>query len=710
MNISRPFINRPVMTTLIMTAVLVFGALSFRTLPVNDLPNVDFPTITVQAVLPGASPETMAAAVATPLERQFSTIDGLDSMSSTNSLGNSQITLQFSLKKDLNSAALDVQAAISRAGAQLPPEMPSPPSFQKVNPAASPILFIALTSPTLPLSTLHEYGETFMAQRISMVSGVAQVLVFGSQKYAVRVQLDPDRLALSGIGIDEAALAVRRGNVNLPTGTLYGPNRQYTIEATGQLFDAAAYRELIVAYRNGSPIRVRDVGQALDSVENDKVAAWFYTKQGPQRSVVLAIQRQPGTNTVRVAADVRKLLPIFRGQIPASADFRVLYDRSVSIKESVDDVEFSLVLAVVLVILVIFFFLRNMTATIIPSLALPFSIVGTFAVMRIAGFSLNNLTLMALTLSIGFLVDDAIVMLENIFRHQELGAAPREATLQGSKEIAFTIVSMTLSLAAIFIPFLFMAGIVGRLFREFAVTIAAAVLFSGFVSLTLTPMISSRLLRPLREVRHGRLYLAVDALLRGALDRYKTGLRWSLDHRLPLLLFSFASLVATVFLFQRIPKGFLPSEDTGQFFAVTEAIQGISFDAMSEHQLAVSDVVIRDPNVATLITAVGGGFAVPNQGRIFVQTKPRSDRELASIRSSASCGRSSAGSRGSSPTSRTRRPSRSAAVSPRRSTSSRSRARTPTSSTPRPRLSWSGCGRSRSCSTSRAICSSRTRR
>ncbi len=628
MNISRPFVKRPVMTTLIMAAILVFGVLSFRTLPVNDLPNVDFPTITVSAALPGASPETMAAAVATPLERQFSTIDGLDSMSSVNFLGVSQVTLQFSLKKDLNAAALDVQAAISRAAAQLPPEMPAPPSFQKVNPAASPILFIALTSPTLPLSTLDEYGETFMAERISMVSGVAQVLVFGSQKYAVRIQLDPDRLASTGIGVDEAAQAVQRGNVNLPTGTLYGPKWQYTIEATGQLFNAAAFRELIVAYRNGSPVRVKDVGQALDSVENDKVAAWFFTKQGPQRSVILAIQRQPGTNTVRVASDVRKLLPLFRGQIPASANFQVLYDRSVSIKESVNDVEFTLVLAVILVILVIFFFLRNLTATIIPSLALPFSIVGTFAVMEVAGFSLNNLTLMALTLSIGFLVDDAIVMLENIFRHQELGVPPMEATLKGSEEIGFTIVSMTLSLAAIFIPFLFMAGIIGRLFREFAVTIAAAVLFSGLVSLTLTPMISARILRPLREVKHGRLYLAVEALLRNTLEVYKTGLRWSLHHRLPLLLFSLASLFATGFLFMRIPKGFLPSEDIGQFFAVTEAIQGISYDSMVRHQLAVADVVIKDPNVATLVTAIGGGFAVPNQGRFFAQTQPRSQRKL----------------------------------------------------------------------------------
>ncbi len=627
MNLSRPFIGRPVMTTLIMAAIFVFGAIAFRGLPVNDLPNVDFPTITVSAALPGAGPETMAASVATPLEKQFSTIDGLDSMTSANYLGLSLITLQFSLKKDLNAAALDVQAAISRAGAQLPPELPAPPSFQKVNPAASPILFIALTAPSLPLSTLDEYAETMMAQRISMVSGVAQVLVFGSQKYAVRIRLNPDALASVGVGIDQVGQAIRAGNVNLPTGTLYGPERAFTVEATGQLFRADAYNQMIVAYRDGSPVRIRELGEAVDSVENDKVAAWFVTKEGPQRALILAVQRQPGTNTVDVAANVKKLLPIFRDQLPASARMQVLYDRSVSIRESVGDVEFTLVLAVILVILVIFFFLRNLTATVIPSLALPFSIVGTFAVMSVAGFSLNNLTLMALTLSIGFLVDDAIVMLENIFRHQELGEAPRAATFKGSEEIAFTIVSMTLSLAAIFIPILFMGGIVGRLFREFAVTIGAAVLFSGFVSLTLTPMAASRLLRPLKDVRHGRLYLAVEKLLSNVLEAYKAGLTWSLHHRPILLGFSFVTLVLTVIMFIKIPKGFLPSEDAGQFIAVTEAAQGISFDSMSRHQLAVAETVIEDPNVSTLVTAIGG-ISVPNQGRLFAQTLPLSKRKL----------------------------------------------------------------------------------
>ena len=625
MNISEPFVRRPVMTTLIMLAILVFGGMSFRLLSVNDLPNVDFPTILVTAALPGAGPETMASAVATPLEKQFSTIDGLDSMTSTNVLGLTQITLQFSLRRNLDSASQDVQASISRAGAQLPPELPAPPAYQKVNPALSPILFIALTSPTLPLSTLDEYAETMMAQRISMISGVAQVLVFGAQKYAVRIQLDPNALASRGVGIDQAASAVRSANVNLPTGTLYGPFQAFAVESTGQLLNAPSYRDLIVAYRNGSPVRLSDVGRVLDSIQNDKVAAWFFNPEGSRRSIILAIQRQPGTNTVRVAGAVKTLLPVFREQLPASVSADVLYDRSVSIRDSVNDVEMTLLIAVVLVILVIFFFLRSLSATIIPSLALPFSIVGTFAVMYLLGYSLNNLSLMALTLSIGFLVDDAIVMLENIFRHREMGEKGLDATLHGSKEIGFTIVSMTLSLAAVFIPILFMGGILGRLFHEFAVTIAAAVLFSGFVSLSLTPMISSRILRGGNAETHGPVYLAIERFLAGMLNVYRVSLRWALRHRPPLMAFSAVILVVMVVLFIRIPKGFIPSEDTGQFIAVTEAAQGISYDDMVRHQMAVAGVIIKNPGVANFITAVGGISAL-NQGRLFVQLKPRSER------------------------------------------------------------------------------------
>lgn len=454
MNIAAPFIKRPVMTTLVMAAILLFGLIAYRHLPVSHLPNVDFPTILVNASLPGATPETMASAVATPLEREFSTIAGLDSMNSENALGFTRITLQFSLSRDLDAAAQDVQAAISKASRSLPQDMPSPPTFSKVNPADMPVLYVALTSPTLPLSAVHEYADTLMAQRISMVNGVAQVQVYGAQKYAVRVQLAPQALASRGIGIDEVAAAVQKGNVNLPTGTLYGPHHAFAVQATGQLTNAQAYRPLIVAYRDGHPVRLEEMGRVIDSVEEDKIASWYNTT----RAVVLAIQRQPGTNTIEVVDSVRQLLPTFRTQIPASVDLVVLYDRSQSIRESVEDVKFTLFLAMCLVVLVIFLFLRNLSATIIPSLALPMSIIGTFSVMYLLDYSLDNLSLMALTLSVGFVVDDAIVALENIARHLEMGKKPWEAALEGSKEIGFTIVSMTLSLAAAFIPVLFMGG------------------------------------------------------------------------------------------------------------------------------------------------------------------------------------------------------------------------------------------------------------
>ena len=625
MNMSRPFIDRPVMTTLIMAAILIFGVMAFRLLPVNDLPNVDFPTIQVGAGLPGASPETMAAAVATPLERQFSTIDGLDSMVSTNTLGSTLVTLQFSLRRNLDAAAQDIQSAISRAQRLLPVQMPAPPSYQKVNPALQPILFLVLTSPTLPLSTLDEYAETMMSQRISMVDGVAQVMVYGSQIYAVRVQLDPDALSAKKVGLDQVGAAIVGGNVNIPTGVMYGPNQAFTLQANGQLFDAASFRELIVTYRNGSPVRLKDVGRVFDSVQNDKVAAWYYTQGRGQRAIMLAVQRQPGTNTVQVASAIKTLLPIFRQQLPASVDLQVLYDRSQSIRESVGDVEFTLVLAVILVVLVIFLFLRSLSATIIPSLALPFSIMGTFAVMALFGYSLNNLSLMALTLSIGFLVDDAIVMLENIFRHQELGEGVREATLAGSHEIGFTILSMTLSLAAVFLPILFMGGILGRLFHEFAVTIAAAVLISGVVSLSLTPLLSSRILKAHAGERHGRMYKAIERAIEATLGVYKTSLRWSLRHRRPMMAFTVVILVAMVLMFARIPKGFIPSEDTGQFNIISEAAQGISWEAMVRHQQAVAQIVAQDPDIGGFTSSLGGVSAA-NSGRMFVIAKPRAAR------------------------------------------------------------------------------------
>ena len=472
MNVSEIFIRRPVMTTLVMAAILLFGIFGFRLLPVSDLPSVDFPTIQVSANLPGASPSTMASAVATPLEKQLSTIAGVDSMTSVSAQGLSQITIQFSLDRDIDSAAQDVQAAITKASRQLPPEMPTPPTYNKVNPADSPILFLALSSATLPLSQVDDYAENLLAQRISMVNGVAQVGLFGPQQFAVRVQVDPNKLAAYNLGIDQVEQAVAAANVNQPLGTLYGTHQAFTIQANGQLKNAAAFRPLIVAYRNGNPVRLQEVANVIDSVQNNKVAAWFNGTRG----IVLTVQRQPGVNTVAVVDEIKKQLPKLRAAIPAAVNIDVLFDRSETIRKSVLDVESTLMLTVALVVMVIFVFLRNISATVIPSLALPMSILGTFAVMQLTGYSLDNLSLMALTLSVGFVVDDAIVMLENIVRHMENGDPPMQAALKGAKEIGFTIVSMTLSLTAVFIPVLFMSGLLGRLLHEFAVTIISAVL------------------------------------------------------------------------------------------------------------------------------------------------------------------------------------------------------------------------------------------
>jgi len=620
------FIRRPVATTLVMLAILIAGMAGYHLLPVSDLPNVDFPTLLVIANLPGASPETMASAVATPLERQFSTIAGVDSMTSVNALGVSQITLQFNLSRDIDAAAQDVQAAIAKSASQLPPSMPTPPSYQKVNPADQPVLYLALSSPTLPLSQVDEYAETLIAQRVSMVSGVAQVQVFGSQKYAVRVQLDPSRLASREIGLDEVSAAVQQGNVNLPTGTLWGRHQALTVEANGQLTDAAAYRPLIVTYRNGSPVRLEDLGRVIDSVENDKVASWFTGT----RAIVLAVQRQPGTNTVEVVDAIKALLPVFKSQMAASVTLNVLFDRSESIRDSVSDVKFTLMLTVVLVVMVIFLFLRNLSATVIPSLALPMSIVGTFAAMYLLGYSLDNLSLLALTLSVGFVVDDAIVMLENIVRHMEQGEGPLEAALNGSREIGFTILSMTLSLAAVFLPVLFMGGLVGRLLHEFAVTIGVAILVSGFVSLTLTPMLCSRFLKPPAQVSHGRFYQATERAFEASRRAYQRSLDRVLRHRPATMVASGLLLVATVYLFAVMPKGFIPSDDTNQAFAFTEAAQGISFEAMAEHQQALAAIVKEDPNVQAFMSSIGasGPNTAGNSGRIFMHLKPREERAL----------------------------------------------------------------------------------
>jgi len=626
MSISELFIRRPVMTTLVMGGILIFGTMAYRLLPVSDLPNVDFPTISVSAALPGANPDTMASSVATPLEKEFSTIAGIDSMTSSSSLGSTQVTLQFALDRDIDAAAQDVQAAIARANRQLPQDMPYPPTYQKVNPADQPILFVALTSPTLPLYELDEYGQTMMAQRISTVSGVAQVQVYGAQKYAVRIQLDPRALATRGIGIDEVASAVANGNVNLPSGVLWGPEKAYTLQTSGQLTEAAAYRPLVVAYRDGKPVRLDELGSVRDSVENDKVAAWFVN----QRGIILAVQRQPGTNTVEVAKRVKELLPTFTPRLPASVSLVTLFDRSLPIHESVNDVKFTLAVTLALVVLVIFLFLRNLSATVIPSLAMPMSIVGTFSVMYLLGYSLDNLSLMALTLSVGFVVDDAIVMLENIVRHMEMGKSAFQAALDGAAEIGFTIVSMTISLAAVFIPVLFMGGIVGRLFREFSVVIGLSVLISGFVALTLTPMLASRFIAPPREVHHHALYNAFERFFAAMLGAYGRGLRWSLAHRRTMVALTAAVTVLTGWLFVLVPKGFIPSQDIGQIFGQVEAAEGISFDAMVRHQQEVAEVLRADPNVEAFMSSAGGrgGMGASNTGFFFARLKDRSEREL----------------------------------------------------------------------------------
>ncbi|HEV2178612.1 MAG TPA: efflux RND transporter permease subunit [Terriglobia bacterium] len=626
MSIPEQFIRRPIMTTLVMFAILLFGVMGYRLLPVSDLPNVDYPTIQVSAGLPGASPETMASAVATPLERQFSTIAGLDSMTSQSGQGVTNITLQFGLNRNIDGAAQDVQSMITQAQRQLPPGMPSPPSFQKVNPADQPILYMAIYSDILPLSTVDEYAETLMAERISMISGVAQVSVYGAQKYAVRVQFDPKALASRNIGIDEATQAVQQANVNLPTGTLDGSHKAFTVQATGQLQDAAAYRPIIVAYRNGSPVRLGEIANVVDDVQNNKAANWY----DGQRGMVIAIQRQPGTNTVEVVDGIKKLLPTFREEIPASIHLETLYDRSVSIRASVSDVKFTLDLTIGLVVLVIFLFLRNISATVIPSLALPMSIVGTFAVMYLLGYTIDNLSMMALVLSVGFVVDDAIVMLENIVRHMEMGESAFEAALNGSREIGFTIISMTLSLACVFLPVLFMGGIVGRLLHEFSVTIMSAVLVSGFVSLTLTPMLSSRFLRPPREQKHGGFYNASERAFNGLRNGYDWTLRGVLRHRFITLLASFAVLGATVYLYERIPKGFLPSEDSGEVIGFTEAQEGISFSSMKRHTVALLDVVRNDPNVNNVMAFAGAGGAGggQNSGFFFAHLKDHPARKL----------------------------------------------------------------------------------
>ncbi|MFZ5625197.1 MAG: efflux RND transporter permease subunit [Gemmatimonadota bacterium] len=624
MNISGPFIRRPVMTTLVMIGILVFGLLAYRRLPVSDLPTVDYPTISVSASLPGASPETMASSVATPLEKQFSTIAGIDLMTSTSSQGTTQITLQFNLDRDIDAAAQDVQAAIAQTLRQLPQGI-IPPSYQKVDPSQQAIVLFAFSSSTLPLSEVDEYAQTTIAQRLSTIEGVAQVVVYGSQKYAVRVQLDPQALASRKIGINEVAEAINSGNVNLPTGTLWGASRTATLRVNGQLENAEAFRRLVVAYRRGAPVRLQDLGNVIDAVQDNRAAAWFRDT----RAIVIGVQRQPGTNTVAVADRVQAEMERLKPQLPAALDVTLLLDRSHAIRESVADVKFTLWITLCLVVMVIFLFLRNLPATVIPSLALPMSLVGTFAVMYLLEYSLNNLSLMALTLAVGFVVDDAIVMLENIVRHMEMGKKPLQAALDGSREIGFTIISMTISLVAVFIPILFLGGLMGRLFQEFAATIGVAILVSGFVSLTLTPMLCGRFLRTAGHgAEHGRMYQAIERAWEASIGAYQRSLAWVMRHRRLMLGFSIAILVGTVWLGMIVPKGFIPSEDQGSLFGTTEAAEGTSFEAMVRYQQQAAAILRADPDIAAFMSALGSGgrSTTINQGRFVIRLKPRSER------------------------------------------------------------------------------------
>jgi HAE1 family hydrophobic/amphiphilic exporter-1 len=609
------------MTTLLTIAIFCGGIVGLLLLPQSNMPNVDFPTIMVSASLPGANPDTMAASVATPLEKRFSTIDGIDSMSSSSTPGRTQITLQFDLKKNIETAAQDVQSAISQASRSLPQAMPAPPSYRKMNPAAQPIFLFALTSDTVPLSQLDYYASTYLSPRLSMVSGVAQVETFGSRKYAVRIRIDPNALAGRGIGIDEISSAIGSGNVNLPTGTLDGTSRSFTVQSSGQLIDAESYKNLIVAWRGGAPIRLGDIASVEDSIENLKSISWFNGKP----SITLAVQRQPGTNTVAVVDRIRKVLPTMQKQLPASVHLEVFRDMSKSIRQSVEDVQITLLIAIILVIGVIFLFLRNVSATIIPGIALILSIIGTFAVMYFLKFSLDILSLMAITLSVGFVVDDAIVMLENIVRHVEKKEKPYQASLIGSQEIGFTIVSMTLSLVVVFIPVLFMQGVIGRLLNEFAVTISVAILLSGFISLSLTPMMCSRFLKPPDHSKTNPFFSMLERLFQHLQKGYERTLTIAIRRNKATLATAAVILILTGVLFAKIQKGFIPNDDVDTLTGNTEAAQGIPFDAMVSHQQAVAEIIANDPHTESLMSSV---YSTGNTGNFFIGLIPAKKRKL----------------------------------------------------------------------------------
>ena len=626
MNFTAFFIRRAVATTLLMVGILVFGILSYTTLPVSDLPEVEYPTIMVTAALPGANPDTMASSVATPLEKQFSTIAGVELMTSSSSLGSSNITLQFDLDRNIDAAAQDVEAAISRAAGDLPPNMPAPPSFQKVNPAEQPITYMSVSSPTMTLAKLDEYAEQLIARRISMVSGVASVTVYGSKKYAVRVQMDPNALATRQIGLEEVRNAVASGNLNLPTGSLYGQTKAYTVWSSSQLSAAPEFARMIVSYQNGNPVRLGDLGTVIDSYTQDK--SKFYTNG--KLGMVLAIKKQPGANTVATVDGIKRIMPGLKQQIPKGVDIEVVHDASTNIRESISDVKFTLALTIALVVLVIFVFLRNVSATIIPGVAVPLSILGTFAAMRLLHFSIDTLSMLAMTLSVGFVVDDAIVMLENIVRHMEMGKTRWQASIDGAREVGFTIISMTLSLVAVFIPVLFMPGIIGRLLHEFSITIAVAILISGVISLTLTPMLCSRFLRSDHGRRHGGLYNFFERGFDRLNNGYKHTLSWSIRHRAGVLVATCVLAVGTVYLFVVMPKGFLPTVDTGFVFGGTEAAEDTSYDQMVKLQEQAAKVVSSNKWVDGYVTGVGG-FASQNQGFFFMALKDDPHRPKADV-------------------------------------------------------------------------------
>ena len=626
MNISEVCIRRPVLTTLMTASLIVFGAFAYRLLPVAALPAVDFPTIQITATFPGASPETMAASVASPIERQLSTISGISSMTSSSSLGSTQITIQFDLGRNIDGASLDVQTALAVAQRRLPVEMTTPPSFRKVNPGDFPVLYVSMRSDTLPLSSVDEYAETVMAPTLSQLPGVAQVLVYGAQKFAVRVQVDPAAAAARNISLDDIRTVVAKANSSTPVGVLQGPQQSVTLLATGAIEKAADYRDVVVAYRNGAPVKLNEVARVIDSVENDTVASWF----NDSRAIVLAIQRQPDANTVEVVDLVREKLPAMRAQIPPAIQMTPLFDRSISIRDAVSDVQKTLAIAISLVIMVIFLFLRKVSATIIPALAVPVSLIGTCAAMYAFGFSINNMTLLALTLSVGFVVDDAIVMLENIVRHIEGGMRPFEAALKGSREIGFTIVSITFSLIAVFIPVLLMGGMVGRVFREFAVSVSVAIIVSGFVSLTLTPMLCARVLKSHHaEEKQNFVLRAFERFFETLLATYEWTLDRVLAYKSIMLMVTIATIAGTIALYIVVPKGFFPAEDTGYVIGITDARTDIAFESMAEHQRKVADIVRADPAVAYVNSTVGGGGpnSVTNSGRMLVALKPRNERD-----------------------------------------------------------------------------------